>query len=54
MGENIMEIILTRVDVLEILAKHFGLPVTQPTTSKKSLFLARDEIYWEGNPKPEA
>lgn len=48
-----MEINLTKTDVLEILARHFNLPVIQPTTNKKSLLLSQDEIYWEGNPKPE-
>jgi len=46
-----MKIHLTRNDVLEILARHFGLRTIDVSTAKKGkeLSLIWDELYWEGN-----
>ena len=46
-----MKIYLTKNDVLEILAGHFGLRTIYISTAKegKELSLIWDEFYWEGN-----
>lgn len=45
-----MKIYLTKADVREILAGHFGLEVVNNSTPKgKGRELVWDEMYWEGN-----
>ena len=46
-----MKIYLTKNDVLEILAGHFGLEieVDDKRVIEKQFLLLRDELYWEGN-----
>jgi len=50
-----MEINLDKNDVMRILAKHFDLILIDlhPTVKGCLVELKNDDIYWEGNPKPE-
>jgi len=45
-----MKIYLTRNDVIEILARHFDLPIQDVSSpAEPQTILVRDELYWEGN-----
>ena len=45
-----MKIYLTKNDVLEILASHFGLKIVDASTkAERRSVLVCDELYWEGN-----
>lgn len=51
-----MEINLSKNDVMRILANHFNLKIKEygPSLGPRYLKPVGDDIYWEGNPKPEA